>query len=120
MKVVKFILVFVISTILFISCNKESDGNVIISIDNQNLYNQSDYFVEAGIVFFESDSGLLENFGRSDISEGGMVEFDPVSLSVGNYYVRYQFFLGNATSGGELHKPFQVQAGEDTVIKIIR
>jgi len=122
MKAVKFILVFFVSAMLFISCSKESEtvGNVMISIDNQNLYNQSDYHVEAGIVFFESDSGLLVDFGRSDISEGGMVEFDPIDLNVGNYYVRYQYFVGFTSSGGEQHKPFQIQAGENTSIKIIR
>jgi hypothetical protein len=73
-----------------------------------------------GIVFLESDSGLLIDFGRSDISEGGMVEFDPVKLNVGNYYVRYQYYLENSTSGSEQHKPFQIQDGEDTIVSIIR
>jgi len=107
--------------ILSTSCNKPAYvGKVIISVENENLFNQSDFFVEVGIVFLESDSEVLEDFGRSDISEGGMVEFDPVRLNIGNYYVRYQYYSGNSLSGPERHQPFQIQDGQNTVVEIVR
>jgi len=107
---------------LFTACTEDeipSTGEVTISIDNQSLFNQDNYFVEAGIVIFESDQQSLVGFGRHDISKGGNVTFDPVTLNAGNYYVRYRFYLGNSQSGSTRHKPFQVQAGVAMEVKII-
>lgn len=111
-----------LTMLLTISCSKdlETTGRAIISFDNQALFNQTNFFVDAAIVLQESDISELEDFGRSDISQGGSVEFSPVELNVGNYYVRYRYFSGNMPSSNVLHRPFQIRPGEDSVIEIIR
>lgn len=117
MKNLKFAFVLMIA-FLTLSCSKdaiETAGRVIISFDNQSLYNQDDYYVTAGIVFQESDSGLLIDLGTKDISNGGSVAFEPIELNIGNYYVRYQY-----TTGGGHHKPFQIKGGEETFVGIIK
>jgi hypothetical protein len=108
--------------LLAISCSKEPEttGSVIVSVQNQSLSNQEDYFVNTGIVFQESDNDVLVDLGKKDISKGGNVEFSPVELNVGNYYIRYNFLLGNSPTGVNLHKPFQIRAGEGVEVKIIR
>lgn len=124
MKLTTIFFTLIVGATLCVGCSEEEavplTGEVIISVDNQSLFNQSDYFVEAGIVFFESDDQTLVGFGRHDISKGGKVTFEPITLNPGNYYVRYRYYLNNSQSGSTRHKPFQVQAGEETVVKIIR
>lgn len=120
MKPLSFFVLF-LSVILFTTCSKNSEtrGEVKIYIDNQSLYNQENYFVSVGIALNESDQELLIDLGNHDVSKGGMVEFDAVELNIGNYYLRYVFYLGNSASGDITNKPFQIQAEEETFLEII-
>lgn len=95
-------------------------GDVTIIIDNQTLFNEDDLSVETGIVFSESDEEPFIDLGERDISRGGVTEFNPVKLNIGNYYVRHQYLLEGSNLGAARHKPFQVQPGEEVVVRIIR
>lgn len=120
MKTIKSLLFIVVTLFLFTTCSKEeTGGRVVISVDNQSLFNESEVLVEASIVFFETDTGILEGFGRRNISEGREIEIGPIDLNIGNYYVRYRFFVDNGQFGSIRHQPFQVRAGEDTRVDII-
>ncbi|MEM7575181.1 MAG: hypothetical protein AAF433_19905 [Bacteroidota bacterium] len=123
MKHVTFLLGLMV--LLFTACDNEDDipnltGTVTISIDNQSLFNQDNYSVRAGIVFFETDDQPLVDFEERDISNGGSVTFSPVTLNSGNYYVRYQYLLNGSDSGSERHQSFQIQAGEDVDVTVVR
>jgi len=125
MKNICFVFLCIVSILTISACTDntatpEITGNVTIVIDNQTAYNTSDYFVRASIVFLESDTETFIDFAESDVSNGGQVEFEPVRLNYGNYYVRYQFVLEGSPFGSLKHKPFQVQAGEEVVVKIVR
>lgn len=110
--------------LLFSACSEDEvpslTGTAVITIENESLFNTDNYFVEASIVLAESDQGVLINFSRWDISNGSEVTFSPVTLNAGNYYVRHQYYLENSPSGSLRHKPFQIQAGKEVEVRIIR
>ena len=92
-------------------------GQVFVTIETRN--NFANYDVASAIVLSQTDQQGLVEFPLSDISSQGRVEFDSVRLNLGNYYLRYQFFLNNNPFGSLQHKPFQLQLGENLSLDIL-
>lgn len=120
MKIFKTLIFLFAGVFLCSSCKDSLTSEVTITVINESLSNQDNYFVKVDIVFLESDNQSFVDFEIRDISNGGTTSFKSTKLNIGNYYVRYQYYLGSSTSGPLYHKPFQIQAGEDNEVTIIK
>ncbi|MFK7932093.1 MAG: hypothetical protein AB8G22_01205 [Saprospiraceae bacterium] len=113
------IILFCLIGIVFSSCEK-NDFTREVTISFSYAPPQSNLFayVDASIVFFETDSNALVEFEREFIDRDSGVNLDPTMLNLGNYYVRYQYFVNDFPEGPVRHQPFQVQDREDILIEI--
>ena len=108
--------IFITMLLLFAGCGDDEPetGSVEIVVRNKSLYNETGFYIDSGIYLDDEDPDPLIWFPTGDLSLGATVRFKAEDLVPGNYYYVYNQY---ELYGGA--KPFQIRAGETTVVEIV-